>query len=158
MPDDPVQTKAYREPLADDPRETARILARGVQRSFAQHGWSCLAEFTLRNGLRVDLIVLDGEGGVSVVEIKSSETDFRTDHKWPGYLDYCDRFYFAVASDFPLALIPEHCGLIVADGYDAVIRRESPLRRLHASRRKMLTLRFAQVAADRLLRQLDPLP
>ena len=68
-----------------------------------------------------------------------------------------DRFYFAVPNDFPPALIPEECGLIVADGFGAAVIRDGS-RRACSPRRgdKTLTLRFALAAATRLRRHLDP--
>ena len=53
---------------------------------------------------------------------------------------------------FPHDLIPDHAGLIVADGFGGAIVRESPALVLAPARRKALTLRFARAAADRLMR------
>ena len=134
----------------------AKELARGVARSFAQRGYTTLLEFPLHNGRRADLIGLGRDGGLVIVEVKSSAADFRSDHKWPEYRGYCDRLYFAVAADFPAALIPEDCGLIVADPFGGSILREAPEAPLAAGRRRALTLRFARIAASRLARLVDP--
>jgi hypothetical protein len=91
-----------------------------------------------------------------IVEIKSSVEDFRADQKWPDYEPWCDRFYFAVPETFPQELIPEACGLMVADGWGAAILRESPVRLLPHARRRALTLRAALAASERLLRLTDP--
>jgi len=91
-----------------------------------------------------------------VVEIKSSVADFRADRKWPEYRQWCDRLYFAVAEGFPLELIPEECGLMLADGFGAAILRESPTQKLDSARRRALHLRFARTAGARLLRLTDP--
>jgi hypothetical protein len=131
-------------------------LARGVCRAFARHGWATLTEFTLKGGRRADVIALDGQGGIAIVEIKSSRADFRADAKWHAYLEFCDRFYFAVPPDFPRALLPHDCGILVADPYDAQTVQLPPESRLHASRRRAVTLRFAQTASQRLLRTQDP--
>ena len=131
-------------------------LARGVGRMLSHHGFACMTEFTLRSGRRVDVIGLDAKGRISVVEVKSSLEDFRSDQKWPEYLDYCDSFYFAVAEDFPLEVLPDEVGLIIADAYSAAILRESPPLGLNASRRKSLILQFAQVAGRRLNAFTDP--
>jgi hypothetical protein len=64
--------------------------------------------------------------------------------------------YFAVASGFPIALIPEDCGVMVADAFGAAVLREARPRPIAAGRRRALTLRFARVAAARLRRALDP--
>ena len=118
-----------------------------------------LTEFTLRSGRRADVIALDEAGDIAIVEVKTSPADLRADGKWPEYLAFCDRFYFAVPADFPREALPaDGCGLMVADAYAAEVLRPAPREPLHASRRKALTLRFARVAGQRLLRHLDPGP
>jgi len=134
----------------------AALLARGVARALAQHGIATVSEFTLRSGRRVDVIGIDGSGQVTVVEIKTCVEDFRADGKWLDYLEYCDRFLFAVPAPFPREILPADCGLMVADPYGAVILREPPLRRLDPSRRRAQMIRFARVAARRLNRLIDP--
>ena len=57
---------------------------------------------------------------------------------------------------FPIELIPDACGLILADGFGAEIVRPAPEHRLAAARRKAVTLRFAHLAALRLQRLVDP--
>jgi hypothetical protein len=131
-------------------------LARGVRRAFAQRGLASLTEFTLKGGRRADVIALDDAGEIAIVEVKSSRADFVGDGKWRAYLDFCDRFYFAVPPAFPRALLPADCGLIVADGYAAEILRDAPLQKLHAARRRAVTLRFARTASQRLTRRDDP--
>jgi len=131
-------------------------LARGVGRMLGHHGYVWMTEFTLRSGRRVDVIGLDGKGRIVVVEVKSSIEDFRSDQKWPEYLDYCDSYYFAVAEDFPTEILPDDVGLIIADKFSAAILHESPPLALNASRRKALILQFAQVAARRLTSFTDP--
>jgi hypothetical protein len=131
-------------------------LARGVCRAFARHGWAILTEFTLKGGRRADVVALDGHGGIAIVEIKSSRADFRADAKWQAYLEFCDRFYFAVPPDFPRELLPADCGILIADPYDAQTVQLPAESKLHASRRRAVTLRFAQTASQRLLRTQDP--
>ena len=143
------------EPFAA-PAPRAALLARGVTRAFHDLGQTSLTEFTLRSGRRVDVIGLDPGGRLSIVEIKSSLEDFRADRKWRDYLDYCDRFFFAVAEDFPREALPGDCGLMIADGYGAVVLREAPLLPLAPARRRAQTLRFAQTAARRLNCASDP--
>ncbi len=144
------------ESLISERRDTAALLSRGLVRFHADLGQHCLSEFTLRSGRRADLICLDAQGGISIIEIKSSVEDFRSDHKWPDYLEYCNRFYFAVPADFPQALIPEDQGLLVADAYGASLIRAAQDRPLNAARRRAVTLRFARLAARRLTGLLDP--
>jgi len=135
---------------------TAQALARGISRMLDEAGQTCLLEFTLRNGRRADVIAMAPDGSFTIVEIKTSVSDFRADEKWPDYIEFCDRFYFAVPEDFPQALIPQSCGLIVADAYGAAILRPAEETRLNGSRRKTLTLRYAETAGRRLMRLLDP--
>jgi hypothetical protein len=61
-----------------------------------------------------------------------------------------------VPNEFPRALIPDECGLMVADSFGAAMLRESSTTKLDASRRRALTMRFARVAASRLRRLVDP--
>ncbi len=136
----------------------AAALARGVTRAFADLGYASLTEFTLRSGRRVDVIAMDAGGAIAIAEIKSSLEDFRADRKWREYLAYCDRFFFAVPEDFPCRVLPEDCGLMVADGYGATVLREAPLVQLHPARRRAQILRFAQTAAQRLNGFTDPGP
>jgi len=53
-------------------------------------------------------------------------------------------------------LIPEECGLMVADSFGAALLREGRATPLSSGRRRALTLRFARLAAARLHRHLDP--
>lgn len=135
---------------------TALMLARGVGRALAQLGYASLLEFPLANGRRADILALGKTGELMIVEIKSSVADFRADRKWIQYRDFADRLYFAVPNEFPCNLIPEECGLMVADGFGAAILRHGASTPLAAARRKSVTLRFALAAAARLRRQLDP--
>ncbi len=136
--------------------DTAGRVTRGVCRALDEQGYVSLTEFTLASGRRADVIALGEDGEVLIVEVKSSAADFRSDGKWHEYLDYCDRFFFAVPEDFPRDLLPAECGLIVADAYGAEELRPAPAEPVHASRRKALTLRIARVAAARLREVTDP--
>ncbi len=107
-------------------------------------------------GLRVDVMALGPKGEIWVVECKSSRADFQGDQKWQGYLDWCDRYFWAVDSEFPNELLPEGTGLIIADGYDGEIVRMGPENRLAPARRKALVQRFARHAARRLHGFRDP--
>ncbi len=149
-------------PAADKPADkpvdepAAAALARGVSRTLRAHGGATLTEFTLRTGRRVDVIAVDAEGRVTIVEIKTSVADFRSDGKWPEYLEFCDYFYFAVPEDFPRALLPDDCGVMVADAYEAAILAPAAARPVNGARRRALILRFALAAAQRLTLYADP--
>lgn len=136
----------------------AALLSRGVCRALDQLGYAALVEFPLANGRRADVLAVSPGGEFIIIEIKSSIADFRSDRKWGFYRDYADRLYFAVANEFPAALIPEECGLIVADGFGAAILRDGDSSPMAPARRRALTLRFARLAASRLRRLIDPQP
>jgi hypothetical protein len=131
-------------------------LLRGVGRAFADADHAVVAELPLGNGRRADMAAVDRTGAITLVEIKSGRVDFRSDRKWHQYLAYCDRFYFAVGRDFPLALLPPDEGLMVADRFGAEIVREARLRALSAARRKAMLIRFGRAAAGRLRTLVDP--
>jgi hypothetical protein len=134
----------------------AALLTRGACRALEQLGYVSLVEFPLANGRRADILALGKAGDLVIVEIKCSVADFRADRKWSNYRDFSDRLYFAVPNDFPHPLIPEECGLMVADSFTAAVLRDGNTTKLDASRRRALTMRFARIAATRLRRLLDP--
>jgi len=84
--------------------------------------------------------------------------DFRSDGEMAGISRFCDRFYFAVAPEFPQDLLPVEVGLIVADDWHGTVLRESPAFTMNGSRRRAQTLRIAMTAAQRLRRFTDPRP
>jgi hypothetical protein len=139
--------------LTDATNEQPGIrLARGVCRMLLDEGFSVLTEFPVRTGRRLDVLALGPKGEFWCVEVKSSRADFQSDRKWPDYLDWCDRLYFAVPPGFPEDLLPVEHGLIRTDEWDAEILRHGTEARLAAARRKSVMLRFARLAADRLIR------
>lgn len=142
----------------DDGRQSpaAAAIQRGVQRLLRDHGFASVCELPLRSGRRADVVALGPKSELWIIEIKSSLADFRSDFKWPEYRDYSDRLYFAVDGDFPVDVLPEDAGLIVADRYGGAIIRPAPDHRLPVARRKTMILAFAQTAAERLQRLRDP--
>jgi len=135
---------------------SASDVARGVSRLLMAEGMSPIVEFSLPNGRRLDVAALASDGTIVGVEIKVSLADLASDEKWPEYLGFCDHFYFAVPPEFRQEMLPLTTGLIVADRFGGAIVRPAPCTKLHASRRRALTLQFAQTAAYRLARSLDP--
>ncbi|MGE0768276.1 MAG: MmcB family DNA repair protein [Hyphomicrobiaceae bacterium] len=134
----------------------ASAISRGTQRALAVQGFRVIPELPLADGRRADLVAVDDGGAIWIVEIKSSLEDFTSDGKWPDYRAWCDRLYFAVAPDFPLEVLPPDAGLILADRYGGEIVRHPPEHRLPGARRKAVMLRFARVAAGRLMTLADP--
>ncbi len=130
--------------------DTTILVTRGVVRLFRAMGDTCLTEFRLKSGRRVDVAALAKDGKFTAVEVKSSVEDFRADTKWQEYLPFCDKFFFAVPLEFPVELLPDETGLILADAYGAAIERPATMGDMNASRRKALMIRYARQAADRL--------
>jgi hypothetical protein len=130
--------------------------------AFARNDTWCLSEMPLRCGRRADLMGIDAKGRITIVEIKVSRADLLGDAKWTDYLDYCDRFYWGLSPELDRApldaapFLPERCGVIVADGYDAEILRPAPLVPLAAARRKVETERLARASLRRLVTGADP--
>ena len=116
----------------------------------AAYGAACLAEMSLPNNRRADLVVLFPKGEIWIIEIKSCRADFEADTKWPEYQDYCDGFSFATLSSFPDGLIPSDVGHMVTDGFDVFPKQPMAIQKLAPARRKVITLRFAMMAGRRL--------
>lgn len=145
----------------DDSPPVALDVARGVTRLMARADTYLMCEVPLPNHRRADLMGLEKKGRIVIVEIKVAKADLTNDAKWRDYLDYCDRFYWAVPAELADIChgedyLPERAGLIVADRYDAAIVREAAEVPLAHARRKAETLRLARRGALRLASQLDP--
>ncbi|MGE5158195.1 MAG: MmcB family DNA repair protein [Gemmatimonas sp.] len=136
--------------------ETALAVARGTARLLRSLGFSCISELPLPSGRRADLVALNERSEIWIVEIKSSVEDLRADHKWEDYRAHCDRLFFAFTQDVPCEIFPKDTGLIVADAYGAHMFCDAPVHRLSAPTRKLMTVRFAMAAAQRMNRLLDP--
>jgi len=140
----------------------APAVARGVSRLFLRNQIMVQPEVSLRNNRRADLMGLTIKGEIIIVEIKCSRADLLGDQKWPEYLEYCDRFFWAVPAGFDIgplhsdAFMPERAGLIIADAYDAEIARPAALVPVAPSRRKTETQRLARLAMRRLMGIADP--
>jgi len=148
-------------PCFTDESPIAAEVARGVTRLFCRQDLFAICEMPLRNGRRADLMAIDSKGFFTIVEIKVAKSDLVGDGKWTDYLDYCDRFFWAVPPHLAHILeeeryLPGDAGLIVADRYDAAILRQATHRPLAPARRKAELLRFARRAARRLAAQIDP--
>ncbi|RRH75144.1 MmcB family DNA repair protein [Falsigemmobacter faecalis] len=137
----------------EDSRERPGItLARGVCRLLRSHGFAPLTEYVPGPGLRVDVMALGPKGEIWVVECKSCRADFLSDRKWAGYLDWCDRYFWAVDAAFPQDLLPEDTGLMMADAWGGEILRMAPEHKLAGARRAAVTRGFARAAALSLQR------
>ena len=146
--------------FTDAPPLAAEV-ARGVTRLFCRQDLFAVCEMPLPNGRRADLMAIDAKGAMTIVEIKVAKADLVGDCKWGDYLDYCDRFFWAVPPHLARLLeeerfLPAAAGLIVADRYDAAVMREALHRPMAPARRKAELLNFARRAARRLSAQVDP--
>lgn len=143
--------------LAPAENPIAASVRRGIGRLFARNDIWCLPEMPLRCGRRADLMGIDAKGRVVIVEIKVSRADLLGDAKWTDYLDYCDRFYWGLSPALDRAcleqesFLPERCGVIVGDDYDAEIVRPAPLLQMAAARRKVEVERLARTSLRRLV-------
>ncbi|GAA6187597.1 MmcB family DNA repair protein [Litorivita sp. NS0012-18] len=138
--------------------QPGQLLARGVCRHLLSYDFVSVEEFVPERGRRVDVMAVGPKGEIWVVECKSSLADYQADSKWEGYLPWCDRFFWAVDAEFPVEVLPEGSGLIIADAYGAEIIRMGAEDKLPPARRKSLSLKFARDAARRLHRLRDPRP
>ncbi len=134
----------------------AQAVARGVARMFLRNDIMVLPEVSLRNRRRADLMGIDAKGQIVIVEIKVARSDLLGDAKWTEYLDYCDRFYWALPIGFDASpvegpdFLPERTGLIIADAYDAEMVRSAATNALAPARRKTETMRLARRAMQRV--------
>lgn len=135
---------------------TAAAVQRGTSRMLAQAGFASVCELTLSTRRRADILAINARGEIWIVEIKSSPADYLSDQKWRDYMDFCDRFFFAIPSDMNPDLIDKDAGLIIADAYGGEIMRDSAEAKLSAARRKAVTLLVARTAAFRLQFAADP--
>jgi len=135
---------------------TGQLVARGMARHLAGLGFVSLEEFPPIKGLRVDLLALGRKSEIWIIECKSSREDFMSDEKWQNYLPWCDQYFWAVPTDFPVDILPEQTGVFWADGYDAELMRDAPISTLSPARRKSIIHRFARRAARRLAVLRDP--
>ena len=133
--------------------ETTQSVTRGAARLLADMGYAPLLEVCLPNGRRADVMALGRKGDIVICEVKSGIEDYRIDRKWPQYAPFCDAFFFAVAPEFPQAILPDAPGLIVADGFGGAVVRDAPVLALAPARRKALTLAFARLGAMRVVRE-----
>ena len=121
-----------------------------IARSYYGQGDGVLREFKLSNRRRVDLVTVNDKGWIMIIEIKSSAEDFRSDKKWGVYVDWADQFYFGVAYNFPIDILPKEHGILTTDGFDVYQVQPSPVHKLNGSRRNTLVRRLAKASMRRI--------
>ena len=142
--------------MAAPDRSTETRLRRAAIRLCLARLWAPVAEMSLPNGRRADILAVQPDGRIVIIEVKSSRRDFETDRKWPEYLDYADFLFFAVAADFPQAILPSETGLILCHEDAAEIVRDAPMTPLAPARRRSILIAQARLAALRLALKDDP--
>lgn len=151
-----TREKALAGGLAPSRPEITLGVRRGATRHLRQAGFAVAAEMTFPSGRRADLVALGPTQDIWIVEVKSGLADFRADLKWTEYADYCDALAFAVGPDFPVELIPDPVGLIIADAFGGALIRAPERFPMAPARRKAVTLAFARLVAGRLMGLEDP--
>ena len=121
-----------------------------IARSYHEQGNGVLREFKLSVKRRVDLITISDKGWITIIEIKSSVADFRSDKKWNEYIEWADQFYFGVAHNFPIEILPKEHGIITTDGFDIHKAQPSPVQKLNGSRRNTLVRKLAKASMRRI--------
>ena len=104
-------------------KNKSKLIRHEVAKYLTKKGNSCHFEVGLNKWgkLRADIYAFSFKRVATVVEVKSSWTDYKSDKKWSGYLDFANKMYFAVAHDFELkpefveALKEKGVGLLVVN-------------------------------------------
>ena len=135
--------------MIDEFLNTQRITD-AIARSYFGQGDGVLREFKLKNRRRVDLVITNDKGWLIIIEIKSSPEDFLSDKKWGEYIDWADQFYFGVAHNFPISILPKEHGIITTDGFDVYQAQPSPIHKLNGSRRNNLICKMAKASMRRI--------
>ena len=135
--------------MIDEFLSTQRITD-AIARSYYGQGDGVLREFKLKNRRRVDLVIINEKGWIIIIEIKSSPADFLSDKKWGEYIDWADQFYFGVAHNFPIGILPKEHGIITTDGFDVYQAQPSPVQKLNGSRRNNLIRKMAKASMRRI--------
>ena len=135
--------------MIDEFLNTQRITD-AIARSYFGQGDGVLREFKLKNRRRVDLVTINDKGWITIIEIKSSPEDFLSDKKWDEYIDWADQFYFGVAHNFPISILPKEHGIITTDGFDVYQAQPSPIHKLNGSRRNNLICKMAKASMRRI--------
>ena len=129
---------------------SAQRITDAIARSYYSQGDGVLREFRLKVRRRVDLIIMSNNGLITIIEIKSTPRDFRSDKKWGEYIEWADQFYFGVGDNFPINILPREHGIITTDGFDCYKARPSMANKLNGSRRNTLVRNLAHASMRRI--------
>jgi hypothetical protein len=101
--------------------------------------------------LRADVVAVNMRSEISIVEIKSSVADYRSDKKMLGYLKFCDKFYLGLAQevyDKICHLVPQGVGIFIIDGSTTWIKKRATSHSVDPETRLNLVTRMAFRSAD----------
>lgn len=111
---------------------------------------------TVHNFLKMDAVAIKKSWAnpcVTVYEIKVARADFLRDSKWPSYLGYCNRFYFACPSGLiQLADIDDpRVGLIwVNENGNCITKKSVPTRATQIPSEFFQYIIFSKIDSDRI--------
>jgi hypothetical protein len=132
----------------------ASAIKKSVIQYFTHKCYAVNAEVGVCKGgrLRADLLAVNMRGEVVIVEVKSSYADFKHDKKWYGYVDFCNRLFFAVSEETyakVFDLIPKGIGIIIVDQYGkAAVKQKATSSVIDEETRLNLVIRLAFRNAD----------
>lgn len=106
-----------------------------------------------RGRLRADVLTVTMGSQITLLEVKSSVADFKSDKKYTKYLQFCDKMYFVVSTEVYEKikdLIPSSIGVIAVypSGLPRVKRR-AVTQELTVEQRLAIITRLAYKSADR---------
>jgi len=89
---------------------------------------------------------------VTIYEVKVSRNDFLRDSKWPGYLEYCNRFYFACPKGLinPADIEDPRVGLVwVNENGSVITKKQIPARATDIPEEFFKHILFSRIESDR---------
>lgn len=74
----------------------AQVLTNACVSYWIHYNYSVFHQLGLvsRGNLRADIVALNTKRKIVICEVKSCIADFRQDHKWENYLQFCNQLYF----------------------------------------------------------------
>lgn len=137
---------------------TADQIKQIVSKYWTKKLWAVHYEVGLCKGgrLRADVLAISMGSQIVVIETKSSVADFRSDKKWPKYMPFSDRMYFAMTSDVYAKVksaIPHGIGVFVVNPktFGVKVRSRAYKREVDPAIRLNIVTRMAYRSADKTL-------
>lgn len=102
-----------------------------------------------RGRLRGDVVALQMSGLITIVEVKSSPADFKSDRKWELYREFCHKFYFAMTPEtFERIDFPANVGLMLVTVNKVVVKQPSRTEAMYSDTHSNLIIRMAFRSSD----------